>query len=309
MFIIINVPLLVIKEVAVSKQRDWLVGLVIAGVTILLIILLVAYISHKQAYDGVNISSRGEKVAVIELLGPIYDSRKIVRQFQQFGEHKSVKAIVFRIDSPGGVVAAAQEIYEAVKRVRNKGKPVVVSMGSLAASGGYYVACGADTIMANPGTTTGSIGVIAEFLNMRKLLDNVGIKFEVVKSGRYKDTGSPFRELTPADRRYLQSWVDDAFQQFVDVVALERNLPRENVLRLADGRVFTGKQALEQGLVDLLGDYEEAIDLAAKLGGIQGKPTIVKERRRRITFFDLLFQQIGSIIRGLNGVTLKYSTR
>ena len=290
-----------------SKKRDWLIGLGIAVGTILLIILLVSYISQKQAYDGVRLSSRGEKVAVVELLGPIYDSRRIVQEFKQYGKHGSVKAIVFRIDSPGGGVAASQEIYEAVRRVRDGGKPIVVSMGSVAASGGYYVACGADTIMANPGTTTGSIGVMAEFPNVKELLDKVGIRFEIVKSSRFKGTGSPYQDFTAADRRYLQSWVDDAFGQFVDVVVEERELSREKVLKLADGRVFTGKQAHELGLVDLLGDYEEAIRLAAHVGGIKGEPTIVKIRRRRITLFDLLFQQIEGVVRGLSGMTLRYS--
>ena len=268
--------------------------------------IMVSIISVRQADDGINLSSGGDKVAVVELMGPIYDSRSIVRQFKLYGEHESVKAILFRIDSPGGGVAAAQEIYEVVKRIRDEGKPIIASMGSVAASGGYYVACGADTIMANPGTTTGSIGVIAQFPNVSQLMDKIGIKFETIKSGRYKDTGSPYRDVTPLDRRHLQSWVDDAFHQFVDVVALERNMPERYVLRVADGRVFTGKQAQQEGLIDLLGDYQTAIQLAAEMGEIEGEPTIVRERRRRITLFDLLFQQIEGIFRGMGGMTLQY---
>ena len=290
-----------------SKHRDWLIGGIIVVAMLILIMVMVTLVSMKQNYDGVTLSSRGEKVAVIELLGPIYDSRSIVRQFKTYGEHGSVKAIVFRIESPGGLVAAAQEIYEAVKRVRGKGIPIVASMGTVAASGGYYVACGADTIMANPGTTTGSIGVIAQFPNISGLLDKVGIKYETIKSGRYKDTGSPYRDLTPTDRQHLQSWVDDAFYQFVDVIVEERGISRKKVLRLADGRVFTGKQALKEGLIDLLGDYAEAVRLAAQLGGIEGEPTIVKERRRRMTLFDLLFQEIEGMLRGISGMTLEYS--
>lgn len=295
------------ERVTVSKGRDWIIGSIIAAGMLILIMILVIFISYKQNYNGVTLSSRGDKIAVVELFGPIYDSRNIVRQFKQYGEHGSVKAIVFRIDSPGGGVAAAQEIYEAVKRVRDEGKPVIASMGSVAASGGYYVACGTDTIVANLGTTTGSIGVIAQFPNLGGLLKKVGVKFETVKSGRFKDTGSPYRDLTPGDRRYLQSYVDDAFHQFVDVVVQERGLTQERVLQLADGRVFTGKQAHEHGLIDILGDYERAIHLGAQLGGITGKPTIVKERRRRITLFDLLFQQIEGVLRGLSGMTLRYN--
>ncbi len=290
-----------------SRHRDWIIGLSVAGITLLLIFILVAYLSQKQQYDGVTLTSRGDKVAVVELLGPIYDARHIVRQFKEYSKHGSVKAIVFRIESPGGGVAASQEIYETVRRVRDEGKPVIVSMGSVAASGGYYVACGADTIVANPGTTTGSIGVIMELPNIEELLNKVGIHYTIVKSGRYKDSGSPYRDLTSADQKYFQSFVDDAFQQFVGVVAEERGLSSDQVFSLADGRVFTGNQAYEAGLVDVLGDYETAIRIAAEVGGIAGDPVIVKERRRSLTLFDLLFQRIEGMVRGLSGIALKYS--
>ena len=238
--------------------------------------------------------------------GAFYTSERIVRQFKALGEQKSVKAIVFRIDSPGGTVGSAQEIYEAVKRVRDSGKPVVVSMGDVAASGGYYAACGADTIMANPGTTTGSIGVIAEFPSIDGLLEKLGIKVNVVKSGRYKDTGSPYRPLTDEDKTYLQSWIDDAYEQFVEVVARERKLSKPKVLRLADGRVFTGRQAKETGLVDLLGTYEDAVNLAAKLAGIEGKPSVVKVMTRKGSLLDLFFQESERISRGVAGARLMY---
>ncbi len=289
-----------------TKRKEWIIGLSIAAGSILLIILLVNYISYKGDSDRIGFSPGGKKIAVIELLGPIYDSRKIVGQFKHFGDQKSIKAIVFRIDSPGGGVAASQEIYEAAKRVRDAGKPIVVSMGSVAASGGYYVACGADTIMANPGTTTGSIGVIAEFPNIRELLGKIGVKYDIVKSGRYKDIGSPFHDMTQAEKIQLQSWVDDAYDQFVSVVAEERGLSKKAVLRIADGRVFTGQQALKLGLVDLIGDYEKAILLAAELGGISGKPDVVKLQQRRASLFDLIFQKAESIVKGLSSVTLNY---
>jgi protease-4 len=291
----------------VSKRNEWFIGLGIAGVTVILILFMAIFSSKNRTGSRVKISSGSSNIAVIELIGPIYESRSITRQLKQFGEHKSIRAIVFRIESPGGGVAASQEIYEALKRIRDGGKPIIASMGGIAASGGYYVACGADTIMANPGTTTGSIGVIAEFVNLEDLYSKVGISFEAIKSGRYKDTGSPHRALTQNDRRYLQAFVDDAFGQFVDVVVKERNLSRKKVLEFADGRVFTGRQAKEAGLIDLLGDYETAIQLAAKLGGISGEPTIIKERRRDITLFDLLFQQIEGLLRGVNGANLKYA--
>jgi protease-4 len=160
--------------------------------------------------------------------------------------------------------------------------------------------------MANPGTTTGSIGVIAQFPIVEEALRRIGIKFETIQSGRYKRTGSPYHDFTEADRMHLQSWVDDAHEQFVDVVAGERGLSRKQTLRYADGRVFTGRQAREMGLIDLLGDYDAAVKLAAELAGIEGEPEVVKLSRRRMTIFDLLFQQIEGILVGMSGVTLKY---
>ena len=290
-----------------TKQKEWFLGLGIAMGTILLIMIFASMINERQVYDGVSISSGGDKVAVIELFGTILESRRIVEQFLQYDENKSIKAIVFHINSGGGGVAASQEIYETVRRIRDGGKPVIVSMETVAASGAYYAACGADTIMANPGTTTGSIGVIAEFINLKDLMDKIGVQYEVIKSGRFKDTGSPYRDLTSADKSYLQSWVDDAYNQFVDMVVRERKLTREKVLELADGRVFTGKQAYEEGLIDLLGDYEEAVRLAAQLGGIKGKPKIVKLRRSRFALFDLFFEKMEGLFQGSNEMTLKYS--
>ena len=289
-----------------TRKKEWLLGGGIAGGSILLIILLVIYISLKGTDKSIRIPSGGKKIAVIELFGPIYNSRRIVNQFKHFGKQKSIKAIVFRIDSGGGGVAASQEIYNAVKKVRDEGKPVVASLGMVAASGGYYVACGADTIMANPGTTTGSIGVKAEFLNMKELLGKIGIRYHVVKRGRFKNIGSPYEELSEDEKRHLQSWIDDAYGQFVNVIVEERGLTRKKVIRLADGRIFTGQQALKNGLIDLLGDYEAAISLAAELGGISGEPDVVKIQYRKITIFDLIFQRIEDVIRGLSGIRLNY---
>jgi protease-4 len=162
-------------------------------------------------------------------------------------------------------------------------------MGSVAASGGYYIACAADTIVANPGTTTGSIGVIMEMMNATELLNKIGIRFDVIKSGRYKDSGSPFRPMTDDDRKYFQRYVDDAYEQFVGVVATERELEKSEVLKLADGRVFTGQQALEMGLIDLTGTYQEALALAAEVTNIEGKPHVVTPRKRKVTIWDILF--------------------
>lgn len=272
----------------------------------ILILLMANKQSGDDQFDGVGFSISGDKIAVIELAGPIYSSGNIVRQFKKYGGHKGVKAILFRIDSPGGGISPSQEIYEAVKRVRESGKPVIASMGAVAASGGYYVALGADTIMANPGSTTGSIGVILEITNLKDLFGKIGVKFDVVKSGKFKDTGSPHRDLTEADRRYLQGYVDDAYEQFLEVVVTERNMRKWKVKQLADGRVFTGRQAKELGLIDELGDFEDAVKLAVQMAGIEGEPVLVRESQRRRSMFDLLFEEFSRVMYGMTGSRLQY---
>jgi len=294
-------------EEILKRKNDLLLGIIIVLTTLILILMITGIKSKKSTIDLMNITSSGKKIGVVNLYGTIYSASSISKELEFFQEHSSIKAVIIRINSPGGVIGASQEIYNAVKRIRESGKPIIVSMGNVAASGAYYASCGADTIIANPGTTTGSIGVIAEIINLKELLNNIGINFQIIKSGRFKDTGSPYRELNDADRRYLQSWVDDAFNQFVDVVSKERKLSRIEVLKIADGRVFTGKQALKNGLVDILGDYQIAIDLAAELGGIKGKPVIVRKRKYEASLFDLLFQKIEGIIRICSGMVVKYS--
>jgi len=294
------------QESLMSNRRDWIFGLGIAGVTLLLIFFVYSLNMLRQNGKTVKIRTGGEKVALVELEGAIYNARPVVRQFDHYRKQKAIKAIVFRINSPGGGVVPSQEIYEAVKRARDSGKPVVASLGTVAASGGYYVACPADTIVANPGTTTGSIGVIAEFLNMQELLDKIGIRINIIKSGRYKDIGSMHRPMTPEEQKLLQAWVDDTYYQFVDAVALERGLSRKQVLKFADGRVVTGRQAVRLKLVDVLGDYETAIDLAAEMAGIEGEPTIVKLRERHTSVFDLVYGQLGQALHHPNRISVKY---
>jgi protease-4 len=230
----------------------------------------------------------GDKVGIVEIYGEIFDSRPFARDLERMIELSAVKAIVVRIESPGGAVAASQEIYSTLKRAREK-LPIVVSMGNIAASGGYYAAIGADSIIANPGTTTGSIGVITGVTMLYRLTEKIGMDMEMIKSGKYKDTGNPFRQMTPEDRKYLQGWVDDTYEQFVQAVAEERHLSLEAVKKIADGRVFTGRQALALGLIDKLGDFQDAVNLAGKMGGIKGKPEILEKRKKKITLYDILF--------------------
>ncbi len=219
-----------------------------------------------------------DQIAIVEISGMITSSEDTVRQLMEYMEDDQIKGIVLRIDSPGGSVAPSQEIYRAVKKVKENHKKVYASLGSLAASGGYYVASTADTIIANPGTLTGSIGAIMAFSNMEDLMNKVGLHPEVVKSGPFKDTGSFSRSMSKEERALLQNVVDDVHQQFVGAVAEGRNLPFKEVAKLADGRIYTGRQALKIKLVDQLGSLEDTIELLAGDLGIVGKPAIVREK-------------------------------
>ena len=218
-----------------------------------------------------------ERIALVRIEGPILDSRSTVNELEAYAQDPLVKAIVLRIDSPGGGVAASQEIYNAVKRVReDKQKTVVTSMGTVAASGGYYIAVASDRILANPGTLTGSIGVIMQLANFEELMNKIGVKNFVIKSGRYKDVGSPFRMMGEEDRNLLQSVMDDAHRQFIEAVAEGRALDVADVETLADGRVLTGQQAKDVLLIDDLGDLTDAVRVAAEMTGIKGSPPVVE---------------------------------
>jgi protease-4 len=273
-----------------SNTAKWILGIVGFFLLLgcLLVISVVSMIFSEPEDESAGTS--GERLAVVELNEPIIDSQDIVRQFKKYRENKAIKALVFRVDSPGGGVSASQEIYEEVRKTRQSGKPVVVSMGSVAASGGYYVACGASKIVANPGTLTGSIGVIFQFLHFSELMNKIGIDASTFKTGKFKDIGSPFRKTTEEEKKFFEQLLGDVYDQFVTVVATERNLERKKVLAYADGRVFTGRQAFEYGFVDTLGTYEDAIAIAARLGGIHGKPKIVKEHKVR-PFFERIMGQ------------------
>ncbi len=218
-----------------------------------------------------------EGVAIVRVEGPIMDSAQAVEELEVFGDDPLVKAIVVRIDSPGGGVAPSQEIYNAVKRVRKEqNKTVVASMGTVAASGGYYIAVGTDRILANPGTLTGSIGVIMQMANFQELLDKVGVKSVVVKTGKFKDLGSPFRPMVDEERELLESVMNDTLSQFIEAVADGRSMDAAEVEQLADGRVFTGRQAKSVLLIDEIGDLHDAIKLAGELSGIEGTPRVLE---------------------------------
>lgn len=216
----------------------------------------------------------GERIGVVEIEGMLTTSEPAVKELVSFGEDASIKAVILRVNSPGGAVAPSQEIHDEVSRVAAI-KPVVVSMASVAASGGYYVSLPAHRILANPGTITGSIGVIMQVTNFEDLYDKLGLKNQVVKSGEHKDLGSPLRPMSPADRKILQGVIDDVYGQFIEAVSAGRKIPLDQVKILADGRIFTGRQAKEAGLVDALGGMQDAIKVAAELAGIRGEPKLV----------------------------------
>jgi protease IV len=234
----------------------------------------------------------GPRVAVVEIEGIILDGDHVVRELLDYAENPAVKAVVVRVNSPGGVVAPTQEIYSAVQRVRKAGKPVVASFGAVAASGGYYVGAATNRIFANPGTLTGSIGVVMQMANVEGLLKKVGVEYVVVKAGAYKDVGNFARTMTPEERRILQALLDDVHGQFIAAVAQGRGLEESAVRAVADGRIYSGAQAKNLKLVDELGGFEEAVEAAGKLGGIPGKPKLILPRKR-FSFTDLLKSELG----------------
>jgi protease IV len=253
--------------------------------------------------------STEERIALVRVEGVILDAQQTISELKRYGDNPLVKAIVVRIDSPGGGVVPSQEIHDAVKRIREKqSKLVIASMGTVAASGGYYIAAATDRIVANPGTLTGSIGVIMELANVEGLMKKIGVESVVVKSGAHKDLGSPFRAMNLEDRTILQNVMDDVHSQFIEAVAEGRSLDIKTVRALADGRIFTGRQAKAAKLVDELGDLNDAIKLAADMAGLEGEPRVV-EPRKRFSIRDLIEGRLGGIFPNLQletGVRLKY---
>ena len=245
------------------------------GFSILFVLIVIVSAAVALLWDnGISI---GEKVAIVYIVGPIITSEDIIDELKEYEDDASVKAIVLRINSPGGGVAPSQEIFRVVRRIAEQ-KHVVTSMASLAASGGYYIAAPSTSILANPGTLTGSIGVIMEIPNVESLMDKVGISTEVIKSGEMKDMGSAFRKMSEKDRKVLQEIINEVYEQFVIDVAESRGMTVDEVREIADGRILTGSQALKAGLVDEMGGLDDAIDLAASLAGIDGEPNIVTKK-------------------------------
>jgi protease-4 len=268
----------------VNMKKIHIIIICVAGGAIILGLLIGFFIkAMKQS------GAYGGQVGVIEIYNVITTSKFVVQNIKEFSEDPSIKAIILRVDSPGGGVAASQEIYEELKKAK-EAKKIVVSMGAVAASGGYYVALPADVIVANPGTITGSIGVIMEFPVFERLLDKLGIEFEVVKSRDHKDIGSPFRTMDKEERALLKDVIMDVYDQFVTATVDARGLPRDSVLKYADGRIITGRQAFELGFIDTLGTFSDAVDIAGDLVGIED-PYLVYPRRR-LSFIEYFTEPV-----------------
>jgi protease IV len=236
------------------------------------------------------------EIALVHVNGMLMDSRDIVRQLSDYRHDPQVRGIILRIDSPGGAVAPAQEIYSEIMKLRADQKAVYASMGTVAASGGYYIACAADYVLANPGTLTGSISAVMAFNNIEGLTKKVGVKPYIIKSGKFKDVGSPLRAMTSDEQKLLQDVVNDVHEQFVQAIATGRDLPLAEVHKIADGRIMTGQQALKLKLIDEVGGLKKTIDLLAKKLNVVGRPKVI-EQKEKVPFFDWLLQ--GSLSSGL----------
>jgi len=270
------------------RRRPILTALLILIVICAVFFLMVFGISHFG--DQYAFEFGGDRVGIVKIEGTIVESEPIIDKIIKFRKSKRVKAIVLRINSPGGMVAPSQEIYQEIKKAC-KEKKVIVSMESVAASGGYYIACTADKIVANPGTLVGSIGVILQIENIEELLNKIGLRRKVVKSGKYKDIGSITRPMTEEEEAILQEFSDDIYNQFVDAVAEGRGMKREEVLKIADGRIFTGAQAIGLGLVDRLGNLQDAISIAGEMVGIEGEPKVIYPKKKKPSILDFIFEE------------------
>ncbi len=286
-----------------AKKHPVITALLLLAIALFLFTIYI-FKSTTRNVTGVALSI-GERIAVIEINGVILDSKEIIDRIDAVRRNDSVKAVSIRVDSPGGGVAPAQEIYSEIRKLRKK-KKVVASLASIAASGGYYVASAAEKIVANPGTLTGSIGVIMDFSNIEGLLEKIGLKGYVIKSGRFKDIGSPLREMTDDEKRLLQEVIDNVHSQFVDAVAEGRKMDRDEVAAIADGRILSGEQALMLGLVDSLGNLQDAVKIAAEMAGIRGEPKVFYQGKRKGLLDYLLGGEVATLLQNLSVPQLMY---
>jgi protease-4 len=289
-------------------KNKWL-WIALAGTFGFLLLFAVSVFVATALIGGGKTLVGGSGVGLVEVKGLIIDSQEIVRELNDFRKNDRVKAVVLRIDSPGGVVGPSQEIYAEVKKLAAR-KKVVVSMGSIAASGGYYIASPASLILANPGTITGSIGVLMRFSNLEGLMGKIGMKAFTLKTGKFKDVGSPVRPMTDQDKEMLQNVIDNTHSQFVKAVAEGRKLPVADVRAIADGRIFTGEQAMALKLVDRLGTLQDAVEEAGRLAGITGEPELIRPTKKKKLLLDMLVEEtaakLGILARQENEFSVNY---
>lgn len=290
-----------------GKKHPILIVLgILAGVGLVLAIAMIIVLKVFTPSSNLSFSA---KIGVIPIEGAIMDSQAITEQLRKFKKDKGIKAIILRINSPGGAVGPTQEIYREVQRTLET-KKVIASLGGVAASGGYYIAAATKKIVANPGTITGSIGVIMEFARFEDLLNKIGIKFEVLKSGEFKDIGSPHRELTARDKELISALIADIQKQFVDAVASGRDLSIEKTREIADGRIFSGAQAKELGLVDVLGNFQDAVELVKNMATIKGDVTLIYPKKNKLDLWDLLLGSAAdSITKRIQGMKTRVEYR
>src|SRR6202453_2035884 len=285
-----------------EKRSHTLLWVLIGGGAFFLFVLAVFSLVYLTLHAGTNdagFSGFGDRIGVVDLDGVILSPQPVVGQLKKFGDDSSIKAIILHVNSPGGGVAASEEIYREVKRLRTeKKKKVVVSIETVGASGAYYVASASDKIHADQGSIVGSIGVIAQWVNYGDLLKWAKLKDVVIKTGEFKDTGNPARDLTPSEQAYMQALIDNMFGQFIQAVADGRKMEFDDVKAIANGKVWTGEQALSMKLIDQVGDFESAVSDTAKSVGIKGEPTLVRPDRDRKTMLDLLTGDISQWIPG-----------
>jgi len=282
-----------------KRSRTWL-WIVIGGGAFFLFVLAVfsfVYIALHAGKDSAGLSGFGDKIAVVDLDGVILNPNPTVQQLKKFADDDSVKAIILHVNSPGGGVAASEEIYREVKRIRDeKKKRIVASIETVGASGAYYVSSATNKIYADKGSVVGSIGVIAEWVNYGDLLQWAKLKSVILKTGEFKDTGTPTRDLTPAEHAYLQGLIDNMFHQFIQAVADGRAMKFDDVKAIADGRVWTGEQAMSLKLVDQLADFQSAVEDTAKSVNIKGEPNIVRPEKDRRSLLDLMFGDVSEYL-------------
>ncbi|HTF44641.1 MAG TPA: signal peptide peptidase SppA [Terriglobales bacterium] len=282
-----------------KRSRTWL-WILIGGGAFFLFVLAVftlVYLTLRSSGENAGLRGFGDRIGVVDLEGVILDSTTVVQQLKKFGDDDSVKAIIIHVNSPGGGVAASEEIYSEVKRIRDtKHKRIVSSISTVGASGAYYVSAATNKIYADNGSVVGSIGVISEWVNYGDLMRWAKLKPEVLTVGEFKDTGDPSREMTPAERAYMQSLIDNMYGQFVQAVADGRHAKVEDIRSIANGKVWTGQQAFSMHMIDQVADFEAAVEDTAKSVGISGKPVLVRPDRDHKSLLDLMFGDVSQYL-------------